>query len=603
MAKGILTRGEIPQEYKWDLERIYPEEGMLESDINKVRELLKVITGFRGRLHEGETLLRCLQTGDEMGIIIGRLYGYAHMHLDEDRRVSKYQSLNDRVRALAVEVGEHTSFVEPELIKMDPNVLKDLASREGFEPYKMFFQEIERSRQHVLSDSEERILAAMGEVAGAPSEIYSMLTNADIVFGTVTNSQGEEVEFSEGRAMSFLQSRDRRVRKDAYDTLYKTYGGLKNTLSQTLANNVKVNSVTARLRGYDSSLALSLFPDNIPVQVYDNLIDTVSDNLKYLHQYVAMKKQMLGLQEMHIWDLYVPLVEEYDKEIKYEEAVETVKKGLSKLGDQYVSDMSQGLARNWVDVYENQGKRSGAYSSGSYDTMPYILLNYDNKLTDLFTLAHELGHSMHSFYSNREQHFRNAGYSIFVAETASTFNETLLLNYLLEKAESMEERLYLLNYDLEGYRGTVFRQVMFAEFERIIHRKIDSGEALTPDVLCEEYYGLNQKYYGPELVLDDNIALEWSRIPHFYYNFYVYKYAIGFSAAKSLAKPVIEGDNAARERYLSFLKSGGSAYPLELLKLAGVDMSSRKPVEQCMESFKHSLDLFAKEKGEKTSGK
>lgn len=601
MAKAISTREEIPEEYKWDLERIYPEKGMLEADIDKVRELLQTVLGFRGHLHERETLLRCLQTADEMGIIIGRLFAYSHMHLDEDRRVAEYQSLNDRIRILAVEVGENTSFVEPELIKMDPQVLKDISAGEDFEPYRMFFKEIERSRLHVLSDAEERILAAMGEVAGAPAEIYSTLTNADIVFGTVVNAEGEEEEFSEGRAMSFLQSRDRRVRKDAYDTLYKTYGGLKNTLSQTLANNTKVNSLTARLRGYDSSISYSLFPDNIPVQVYDNLIDTVSDNLQYMHQYVALKKQILGLDEMHFWDLYVPLVEEYDKEIKYEEAVETVKKGLSKLGDQYVADMSQGLANNWVDVYENQGKRSGAYSSGSYDTMPYILMNYNNRISDLFTLAHELGHSMHSFYSNREQPFRTAGYSIFVAETASTFNETLLLDYLLEKAESREERLYLLNYDLEAYRGTVFRQVMFAEFERIINRKIDGGEALTPDVLCEEYYKLNEKYYGPDLVLDDNIALEWSRIPHFYYNFYVYKYAIGFSAAKALAQPVIEGDNASRERYLSFLKSGGSAYPLELLKLAGVDMSSREPVEGCMESFKHSLDRFAKEKGEEMS--
>ncbi len=597
MAKGISTREELPEEYKWDLERIYPEAGLLEADINKVRELLQTVVGFRGQLHEGENLLRCLQAADEMGVIIGRLFAYSHMHLDEDRRVAEYQSLNDRISVLAVGVGENTSFVEPELIKMDPQVLTDLTAGESFQPYRMFFKEIERSRQHVLSDSEERVLAAMGEVAGAPAEIYSTLTNADIVFGTVINAEGEEEEFSEGRAMSFLQSRDRRVRKDAYDTLYRSYGGLKNTLSQTLANNIKVNSVTARLRGYESSIASSLFSDNIPVRVYDNLIDTVGDNLRYLHQYVAMKKKILGLEEMHFWDLYVPLVEEYDKEINYEEAVETVKKGLGRLGDQYVADMSLGLASNWVDVYENQGKRSGAYSSGSYDTMPYILMNYNNRISDLFTLAHELGHSMHSFYSNREQPFRTAGYSIFVAETASTFNETMLLNYLLEKTETKEERLYLLNYDLESYRGTVFRQVMFAEFERIIHRKIDGGEALTPDVLCEEYYKLNEKYYGPELVLDDNIALEWSRIPHFYYNFYVYKYAIGFSAAKALAKPVMEGDNAARERYLSFLKSGGSAYPLELLKLAGVDMSSREPVEQCMESFKYSLDLFAKEKG------
>jgi len=598
MAKGVPAREEIPKEYKWDLEKIYPEEGMLEADMAKVKELLEKVVSFKGLLQDKEILLQCLQTADEIGIILGRLFAYAHMHLDEDRRVSRYQSLNDRVRALGVQVSENTSFVEPELIKLEPEVLNEFARDNRFEPYRMFFKEIERSRKHVLSDAEERILAAMGEVADAPSEIFSMLTNADIVFGTIVNDKGEEVEFSEGRAMSFFQSRDRRVRKDAYDTLYKTYKGFKNTLSQTLANNIKVNSVTARLRGYDSSISYSLFPDNVPVQVYDNLIDTVSDNLHYLHQYVSMKKRMLGLEEMHVWDLYVPLVEDYDKEIEYEEAREIVKKGLSKLGDKYVTDLSQGLASNWVDVYENQGKRSGAYSSGSYDTMPYILMNYDNRMSDLFTLAHELGHSMHSFYSNQKQSFRNAGYSIFVAEVASTFNETLLLDYLLANAGSREERLYLLNYDLEGYRGTVFRQVMFAEFERIIHRKVDNGEALTPDVLCEEYYQLYKKYYGPELILDDNIALEWSRIPHFYYNFYVYKYAIGFSAAKALARPIIEGDKEALSRYLSFLESGGSDYPLELLKRAGVDMSQPEPVKNCMESFKKSLDLFEQEKGQ-----
>jgi oligoendopeptidase F len=596
MAKGIKAREEIPQEYKWDLERIYPNESSIEADIAKVKELLEKIGGFKGRLGDREVLLQCLQTGDEMGIVMGRLFAYAHMRLDEDRRVSKYQSLNDRVRALGVEVGEKTSFVEPELLKLDPNVLEEIIDDNRFVPYKMYFQEIARSREHVLSDAEERILASLGEVADAPSEIYSMLTNADIKFGTVKDSQGEEIEFSEGRAMSFFQSRDRRVRKDAYNTLYRTYTGFKNTLSQTLANNIKVNSVTARLRKYDSSIAMSLFPDNVPVQVYDNLIDTVSDNLQYLHEYVAMKKKMLGLDEMHFYDLYVPLVEDYDKEIKYEEAVETVKKGLASLGDRYIEDLSQGIANNWIDVYENQGKRSGAYSSGSYDTMPYILMNYDNKMSDLFTLAHELGHSMHSFYSNKKQHFRTAGYSIFVAEVASIFNETLLLKYLLNNAAGRDEKLYLLNYDLEGYRGTVFRQVMFAEFERIIHRKIDNGEALTPDVLCEEYYNLNKKYYGPEMTLDDNIAMEWSRIPHFYYNFYVYKYAIGFCAAKVLAQPIIEGDQEALGRYLSFLESGGSDYPLELLKKAGVDMSSREPVEKCMQSFKESLDRFAEEK-------
>lgn len=597
MAKGIQSREEIPQEYKWDLERIYPDQDQLEADFSKVKELLEAVVGFKGRLNDKGILFQCLQTADEMGIVLGRLFAYAHMHLDEDQRVSRYQSLNDRVRALGVQVGERTSFVEPELIKLDPAVLEEFAREERFEPYRMFFREIQRSRDYVLSDAEERVLAAFGEVADGPSEIFSMLTNADFVFGTVKNEKGEEIEFSEGRAMSFFQSKDRRVRKEAYDTLYKTYKGFKNTLSQTLANNVKVNSVTARLRGYDSSIALSLFPDNVPVQVYDNLIDTVGENLQYLHQYVAMKKKILGLDEMHVWDLYVPLVEEYDKEIKYEEAVEIVKKGLSRLGDRYISDLSQGLASNWVDVYENQGKRSGAYSSGSYGTMPYILMNYDNRISDLFTLAHEAGHSMHSFYSNKKQPFRTAGYSIFVAEVASTFNETLLLNYLLDNANSKEERLYLLNYDLEGYRGTVFRQVMFAEFERIIHRKVDNGEALTADVLSEEYYQLNKKYYGPDLVLDDNIAMEWSRIPHFYYNFYVYKYAIGFSAAKALAQPIIEGDEEALSRYLSFLESGGSDYPLELLKKAGVDMSSPEPVKDCMESFKESLDLFAKEKG------
>lgn len=596
MAKGIKSREEIPEEFKWDLDRIYSSEEEINRDIEKVKKLLEKTVGFRGHLKEREVLLECLKTGDEMGIIMGRLFAYAHMRLDEDRRVPRYQSLNDRIRVLAVQVETETSFVQPELIAIEPGVLREMVKGNEFDDYRMFFREIERSRQYVLSDSEERILAAFGEVANAPSEIFSMLTNADIEFGTVKDENGEEVAFSEGRAMSFFQNRDRRVRKDAFDVLYNTYTGLKNTLSQTLANNIKVNSVTARLRKYDSSISMSLFPDNVPVQVYDTLIETVGKNLGYLHEYVAMKKRILGLEEMEVWDLYVPLVEEYDKKFEYEEAVEIVKKGLAKLGEPYNSDLAKGLSSRWVDVYENQGKRTGAYSSGSYDTMPYILMNFDNRMSDLFTLAHELGHSMHSFYSNKKQHFRNAGYSIFVAEVASTFNETLLLDYMLDNATDREERLYLLNHDLEGYRGTVFRQTMFAEFERIIHGKIDNGEALTPDVLCEEYYNLNKKYYGPALKLNDSIAMEWSRIPHFYYNFYVYKYAVGFSAAKALAGPIIQGDKEALARYLDFLGSGGSDYPLELLKKAGVDMSSPEPVEDCMKGFKRSLDLFLREK-------
>ncbi|NLK00998.1 MAG: oligoendopeptidase F [Clostridia bacterium] len=597
MAEGIKSREEIQEEYKWDLSKIYAHEEEIERDIQRAEKLTQEVAQFKDGLKDEAKILECLKKADELGRTVDKLYTYAHMLLDEDRNVGASQSLNDRIKALAVQSSSVTSFIEPELTKLDPKLLKKMMEDDEFASYQMYFREIERGREYVLTEEEERIIASFGEVAGAPSEIFSMLTNADMDFGSIPDEEGREAGLSEGRIQVFLQSQNRDVRKRAYNRLYEVYTSYKNTLARTLANSVKVNSLVARLRNFGSSMEISLFPDNVSTQVYDNLIAAVNGKLQYLHDYAALKKEVLGLDELRIYDLAVPLVEEYDKQIPYGEAVEIIKKGLSKLGGQYVKDLETGLTSGWVDAFENKGKRSGAYSSGSYDTMPYILMNYNDRLQDVFTLAHELGHSMHSYYSNREQDYRNAQYSIFVAEVASIFNETLLLEHLLKNAENREEELYLLSHNLEGYRTVMYRQTMFAEFEKFVHQKVDSGEPLTPEILSEEYYGLNEKYYGPEITLDDEISMEWARIPHFYYNFYVYKYSIGFAAAKALSQPIIEGREDRLQAYLSFLESGGSQYPLELLKKAGVDMSVPGPVEDCLGLFGESIERFREIKG------
>lgn len=517
------------------------------------------------------------------------------MRKDENNANPKYQGMKDRAQGLMVRLGEAVSFIQPEILAIDNKMLSDYLNQEpGLGLYKFLLEEIARMKEHTLSAREEEIIAMSGELGEAPKSIFSMLNNADIKFPEIIDEDGDKVPITHGSYINFMESDDRRVRKDAFKGLYHTYGKQRNTLAALLNASVKKDVFYARVHKYPSALEASLYADNVPISVYNNLIETVRSHLDIFYRYVALRKKLLAVPELHMYDIYAPLVKEVKTRVPYEEAVRMVEKGLAPLGETYLSDLRKGLNSHWVDVMENEGKTPGAYSWGAYGTHPYVLLNYQNNLDNVFTLAHEMGHSLHSYYSWQTQPYVYSYYRIFVAEVASTVNETLLTRYLLENAPDEKQKMYLINHYLEEFRGTVFRQTMFAEFEKIIHEKVEKGEPLTTDVLCEIYYGLNKDYYGPDMVVDEEISLEWARIPHFYNAFYVYKYATGFSAASALAQSILEEGQPAVDRYMEFLKSGGSDYPINLLKKAGVDMNEPKPVIQALKVFEEMLKEMEK---------
>jgi len=589
---ALPSRDEIDARYKWKLEDIYASDEQWEEDFEKVRSMSAAIVSYKGRLAgDMSVLLECLKLSEEMMALNDKVFAYARMRRDEDNANPKYQALTDRATALSTEVYASVSFIEPEIISIDEELLKkSIDEVEGLSMYRHYIYELLRQKRHILSEREEELLALSAEIAEAPSDIFTMFNNADIKFGYIRDENGEEVELTKGRYIRFLESRDRRVRQDAFRTLYKAYSAMINTLAASLNSNIKKNKFYAVVRKYDSSRGASLDSDNVPVSVYDNLIDTVNKNLPLLHRYLRPRKKALKLDELHMYDLYVPIVEEPPRKIKYEEALDIVKKGLAPLGSRYLDDLDNAFKSGWIDVFENQGKTSGAYSWGTYLTHPYVLLNYQGTVNDVFTIAHEMGHAMHSFYTNKTQPYIYSEYKIFVAEVASTVNESLLINYLLSVTQDRKERAYLLNHYLEEFRGTLFRQTMFAEFEKITHELAENGEALTAQEFCRIYRELNEKYFSPEVVIDDEIVYEWARIPHFYSSFYVYKYATGISAAVSLSQQILKEGNSAVERYIEFLKSGGSDYPLELLKRAGVNLLQPKPVEDALATFESIVD-------------
>jgi len=593
MADNKLpAREEIDAKYKWKLEDIYQNDDAWEEDFKKVRQMAEKMTTYKGRISGSmDTLVECLRICDEMMALNDKVFAYARMRRDENNAEPRYQALTDRAMALSTEVYASVSFIVPEIISIDEDLLrKSVNEVEGLSLYRHYIDEILRQKQHVLSDREEELLALSLEMAEAPSDIFTMFNNADIKFGMIKDENGDEIELTKGRYIRFLESRDRRVREDAFHTLYSSYSAMKNTLAASLAANIKKNKFYASVKKYDSCRSASLDDDNVPVSVYDNLIDTVNRNLPLLQRYLKLRKKALKLDELHMYDLYVPIVEEPPKTYSYEEAVEIVKKGLAPLGCCYVEDLEKAFESGWIDVYENQGKTSGAYSWGTYHTHPYVLLNYQGTVNDVFTIAHEMGHAMHSYYTNKTQPYIYSQYKIFVAEVASTVNESLLIDYLLNVTTDRRERAYLLNHYLEEFRGTLFRQTMFAEFEKITHAMAENGEELNADEFCRIYRQLNEKYFSPEVIIDDDIAMEWSRIPHFYSSFYVYKYATGISAAASLSQQILRDGVPAVDRYLEFLRSGGSDYPLELLKKAGVDLTTPKPVEDALKTFEKILN-------------
>jgi oligoendopeptidase F len=589
---ALPKRDEIDDKYKWKIEDIYSSDDYWEEDFEKVKRMAGEILKFKGQLGSSSTkLLECLEFSDGMLRLNDKVFVYARMKRDEDNANAVYQSLTDRAMALSTEVYAAISFIIPEIIAIGEETLKAfMEENKALKIYRHFFNENLRQKEHILSDKEEQILALSSELAHTPADIFNMFNNADIKFPFIKDENGEEVELTKGRYIRFLESRDRRVRKDAFHALYSSYYKNRNTLAASLANNIKKNRFYSTVRKYKSSLEASLDLDNVSTGVYNNLIDTVSSNLNLLHRYLKLRKKVLKVDELHLYDVYVPIVETPERYISYEDGLKLVARGLEPLGSEYAGYIKDAFQSGWIDVYENEGKTSGAYSWGAYDTHPYVLLNYQGTINDVYTIAHEIGHAMHSFYTNKTQPYIYSEYKIFVAEVASTVNESLLMNYMLKDTEDKREKAYLLNHYLEEFRGTVFRQVMFAEFEKIIHEKVEKGEALNTDSLCAIYRELNRKYFGDEVVLDEDISIEWARIPHFYSSFYVYKYATGFSAATSLSQQILSQGKPAVDRYINFLKSGGSDYPIELLKKAGVDLSVPQPVEDALYVFGTTLN-------------
>ena len=588
----LKKRQDIDSVYKWNLGDMYSSLEKWENDYKDIKKRLPAFASLSGRLEKSPDILpEILGSYSSLMEKVEKLFIYAHMLKDQDNTNTDSQALLDRARSLMVEAESNSSYLVPEILKMKPGILEGLMKSDNrLSDYTHYLKNISRQRKHILSHEEENILALSGEMAASSQLIFGMIDNADIKFPAIKDSNGISVELTRGRYSKFMESRNRRVRKDAFKALYTTYKKQKNTISSTLSSSIKKDLFFSKVRKYPSSIEAALFDDNAPISVYDNLINAVSANLDAMHKYMKLRKKALKVKELHMYDLYVPIVEDIDFKVTYEDSREMVTESLKPLGNSYTDALKEGLEGGWVDVYENEGKTSGAYSWGCYDTHPYILMNYENIINHAFTLTHELGHAMHTYYANKNQSYIKAGYKIFVAEVASILNEILLTDHLLKTLEDEKKKLYILNHYLEQFRGTVYRQTMFAEFEKIIHGNSENQIPLTVESLSNIYHELNIKYYGPDIVIDSLIDLEWARIPHFYSSFYVYKYAIGFSTAAALSENILKGNNDAVSKYLEFLSSGGSDYPLDLLKKAGVDVTSPEPVKNALKIFSRLVD-------------
>jgi oligoendopeptidase F len=587
----LTKRSDIQKEYTWNLESIFPANEDWEHDFKTLQRHLPELEALKGTLDQsGQALLRVLQKRDELFEQIERLFVYASMRRDEDTTNSLYQGMYDRAMQLYVRASTAASYIEPEILALPQEKLDQFVSENpGLELYGQQLHDLNRQRPHVRSAEVEAILAAAGEISEGPDSIFSMIDNADLKLPTIRNEVGEEVELTKGNYLVFIRSTDRRVRKEAFEALHSTFLKQRNTIAATLSAQVKNESFYTRQRNYATSRERALARYNIPVSVYDNLITTVSEHIPLLNRYMELRKRVLKLDELHMYDLYVPIVEETNDEINYSQARDTILEGLAPLGENYINTLKQAFTNRWIDVYETPGKRGGAYSGGAYATLPFILLNFQNKRDSMYTLAHELGHSMHSYFTRNFQPYQYGDYTIFVAEVASTLNEGLLTEHLLKTNSDRAIRLAILNHSLEDFRGTLFRQTMFAEFEREIHSRAEQGEPLTADTLSALYHAINQKYYGGVAMVDELTDIEWARIPHFYSSFYVYQYATGISAASSLVQQILHEGKPAVDRYLKFLSSGSSDYSIELLKKAGVDMTSPEPIRQALQLFDSHL--------------
>ena len=581
----IPERKEIPEHSTWNVAALYASDHDWNSDMERVEPLAAGIEGLRGTLNSAEDVARLLESETELDRLLERLYVYAHLRADEDTANAGGQERHARIRSTLADVGSRLSWITPEILSHSEEELKVWTDSEVLRENRYAMVCLLRQKAHTLSDKEEHLLSRAAEIFAAPQQAFGFLTNADMRFPDVVDGDSQSRELSQGRYVTFLIDRNRDTRRDAFRKMYDTYGSFRNTLACTLSSAVKLNNYRAEIRHFPSSVAASLHSDNVPVEVYDNLIEATHDAFPLFFEYMDLRKRALSLSSLDMYDMYVPIVPDIDMRVPFDEAQNMVIEACAPLGDEYVNALRTAFTDRWIDIYENRGKRSGAYSSGCYDSLPYVLLNYQGTLDDVFTLAHELGHSMHSYLANKAQPHRFARYPIFVAEIASTLNEALLLRHLLEKADSPAVRAYLLNHLCDAFKGTVYRQTMFAEFERDIHELDASGQPLTAEALSRHYEKLNSSYYGPGVSPDPRIALEWTRIPHFYYNFYVYKYATSFCAAQVFSRRIAEGADGARDRYLDLLRSGGSADPIELISAAGVNMLDTVTFSDAFASF------------------
>lgn len=591
MENNQKTRNEIPEEYKWKINDLFVSDDFWKTSYDEVTKSIGSINKFKNELSIGDNLFNCLKTRDCIDEKINRIYVYAKMKLDEDSTNTNYQNMEDKASQIVTQFYNAISFIEPEILKIDENDLKGIIkNNDGLKLYSHYLEDLTRIRNHVLSHELEELLSNAREISQSPRNIFNMITNADMTFNKVLNEKGEEVSLSHGKYASLIRSPVQSVRKSVFKNYYESFIKQKHTFASTYSASVKKDVFFSKSRNYNSSLESALTIDNISKDVYTNLIEVIHSNLHLMHRYMELRKKALKLSELHMYDLYTPIVKDMKGFIDYDTAKKEVIESVKPLGNNYTEKVKEAFNKGWVDVYENIGKRSGAYSWGAFGTHPFILMNYENKIDDMFTLAHEMGHAMHSYNSWKTQPYLYSDYTIFLAEVASTVNEALLMEYLLKKSQNKDEKAYLINYFLEQFRLTVFRQTMFAEFEMITHNMVETGDVLTVETLCDLYSQLTTKYHGNNVIVDEEISMEWSRVPHFYKPFYVYQYATGFCSAMALSKKILSGEENSADSYINFLKSGSSDYSINILKKAGVDLTTKHPIEKGMSIFKDLLD-------------
>ena len=592
MARELPKRSEVKEEYTWDVSAMYASKAAWEADLKEVVTIVSDLAKLEGSvMASAEKLLTALELGARAEQKIDLAFNYAERLFDQDQKNTEHQAMSQKMYGVVTDYQSRTAFVVPEILAADKATLAQyFAEKKELELYRGLVDEILRTKEHVLSAEMEKLVAMTGEMAQTPEQVYSIINNADLIYPEIEDENGEKVRLSHGNFVPFEESGDRRVRKDAFEAFYSIYKQFAGTIAGLYNGQVKQQIFYAKARNYASTLEEAVDANNVPSKVYRNLVETVNANMDKMHRYVKLRKKCLGVDELHMYDVYTPMIADAAKKVSYDEAKETVLKALAPLGEDYVATVKEGFENRWIDVYENEGKRSGAYSAGAFGTHPYVLLNYNDTLDNMFTLAHEMGHAMHSWYSNANQPYIYSQYKIFVAEVASTCNEILLMEYLLANTTDKKERAYLLNHYLDSFKGTVYRQTMFAEFEMKSNQMAEEGESLNAENLCKLYYGLNQKYFGEDMVSDPQIAYEWARIPHFYYNFYVYQYATSFSAAVAIAHGILEEGAPAVERYKKFLSGGCSMSPVDLLKQVGINMEEPKPIQDALDVFGKVLD-------------